>query len=254
VYFGPRYSFRPQPSPNSGKGYTIFESRYYRESYKLPQAQALIEAHVQALGENIVMMAKSMNSNIFNFLGPEVCSKNIWTQGYPSSKQEKRGKKVCPVLAFANDPHVDKCDLLSEDLQKEWMTEVTATLSNSDDPFANQVCKKLVELKNSFGLGLPTTCGYIYCHQNEQDVGRDSIQQYFAYDGLGISVPIVDASVHHFYGWAFVHRTSLCLRILENKVYSRNNKEHADFILAAWGRSGGSAEAESNAGTRRRRR
>ena len=57
-----------------------------------------------------------------------------------------------------------------------------------------------------------------------------------------------------FYGWAFVHRTSLCLRILENKVYSRNNKEHADFILAAWGRSGGSAEAESNAGTRRRRR
>jgi hypothetical protein len=50
-------------------------------------------------------------------------------------------------------------------------------------------------------------------HENEQEEeGTDSIQQYFAYyDGLGVSVPIVDASVlHHFYGWAFVHRTSLC--------------------------------------------
>jgi hypothetical protein len=66
-----RYSFRPRPSPtNSGKRQKIFESRYYGESYKLPQTQAIIEARVEALGENIVTMAKSMNSNIFNFLGP----------------------------------------------------------------------------------------------------------------------------------------------------------------------------------------
>jgi hypothetical protein len=78
------------------------------------------------------------------------------------------------------------------------MAEVTDMLLNSEDPFANQVCKELVELKNTFGLGLPTTCGYIYCHENEQDIGRDSIQKYFAYNGLGILVPIVDASVHHF--------------------------------------------------------
>jgi hypothetical protein len=45
------------------------------------------------------------------------------------------------------------------------------------------------------------------------------------------------------------------LRLLENKAYSQNNsKEQRDFILAAWGRSGGSAEAESNDGMRRRRR
>jgi hypothetical protein len=30
-------------------------------------------------------------------------------------------------------------------------------------------------------------------------------------------------------------------------------KEQKDFVLVAWGRSGGSSEAESNAGTRRRR-
>jgi hypothetical protein len=70
--------------------------RFYGESYKLPQTQAIIEARVEALGENIVMMAKSMNSNIFNFLGPEVCSKNIWTQGYPFPKQgnEERRRNV----------------------------------------------------------------------------------------------------------------------------------------------------------------
>jgi hypothetical protein len=40
-------------------------------------------------------------------------------------KTGERGKKECPVLAFANDPHVDNCDLLSDILQREWMTEVT---------------------------------------------------------------------------------------------------------------------------------
>ena len=114
-----------------------------------------------------MMMAKSMKSNIFNFLGPEVCSKNILTQGYPSTKQGKRHKKGCAVLAFANDPHVDKCDLLSDDIQSEWMTEVTDMLSKSEEsevgPFVHRVCKKVVELKNTFGLGLPTTCVYAYC-------------------------------------------------------------------------------------------
>ena len=253
VCFGPRCSNRPKPSPNSGTGENIYESSYYRQSYELPQAQAIIEAQVDALGGNIVMLARSVNSNIFNFLGPEVCSKNIWTQGYPSSKQGKRGKKQCPVLGFANDPHLDKCDLLSEELQMKWMLEVNEVLFNSKDPFAKQVCEKLVDLQESLGLGLPTTCGCICCHENEQDAGCDSIQQHFACDGLGISVPIVDLSVHHFYGWAFVHRTSLCLRILDNTVYTRNSEEKKDFVLAAWGRSGGSAEATRNAGTRRRR-
>jgi hypothetical protein len=80
--------------------------RFYGESYKLPQTQAIIEAHVEALGENMFGHCDDgkvyMNSNIFNFLGPEVRSKNIWTQGYPFWKQRKRGKKKeCPVLAFA---------------------------------------------------------------------------------------------------------------------------------------------------------
>ena len=261
VYFGARYSSRPRPSPNSGTGPNIYESRYYRESYQLAQVQAIIEACVEGLGRNIVTMAKTMNTNIFNFLGPDVCSKNIWTQGYPSKKVGKRHKKGLAVLAFANDPHVDKCDLLSDDIQVEWMREVTAMLlkplskpEESGCPFAHKVCKKLVELKNTFGLGLPTTCGYAYCHENKEDVGSDSVQQYFAYDGLGISVPIVDGSVHHFYGWAFVHRTSLCLRIFKDIVYYSNSRERKDFILAAWGRSGGSSEAKRNAGTRKRRR
>ena len=257
VYFGARHSSRPRPSPNSGKGPTIYDSRYYRESYQVAQVQAIIEATVDGLGGNIVMMAKAMNPHIFNFLGPEVCSKNIWTQGYPSSQQGKRRKKGCAVLAFANDPHVDKCDLLADDIQMEWMTEVTEMLSISEGTvgqFAHRVCKKLLELKNTFGLGLPTTCGYAYCHESKEEAGSESIQQYFVYDGLGISVPIVDGSVHHFYGWAFVHRTSLCLRVFKDIVYSRNTQEEKDFILAAWGRSGGSSEAKSNAGTRRRRR
>jgi hypothetical protein len=254
VYFGARYSSRPRPSPNSGEGENIHDSRYYRQSYKRPETQAIIEARVDALGGNIVTMAKSMNPNIFNFLGADVCSKNIWTQGYPFSKQGKRGKKDCPVLGFANDAHIDNCDLLKDALEMEWMEEVTDKLSTTKDCSALTICNKIVELKNTFGLGLPTTCGYAYCHENEEDAGSDSIQQYFAYDGLGISVPIIDASVHHFYGWAFVHRTSLCLRILENTVYSRNTKEEKDFILAAWGRSGGSSEATKNARTRKRRK
>ena len=268
VYFGARYSSRPRPSPNSGSGPNIYESRYYRESYKLAQVQSIIEACVEGLGRNIVTMAKTMNTNIFNFLGPEVCSKNIWTQGYPSTTVGKRRKKGLAVLAFANDPHVDKGDLLSDEIQGEWMVEVSDMLSKSDmlsvpeelskseeseyRPFVHKVCTKLVELKNTFGLGLPTTCGYAYCYENEEDVGRDSVQQYFAYDGLGIAVPIVDGSVHHFYGWAFVHRTSLCLRIFEDRVYYCNTKEQNDFILAAWGRSGGSSEAKRNGGTRKR--
>ena len=127
----------------------------------------------------------------------------------------------------------------------------------SEGPFVHKVCnKKLVELKNIFGLGLPNTCGYSNCHEKKEDAGSsDSVKQHFAYNGLGISVPIVDGSVHHFYACQYgQHRTSLCLRVFKNIVYSRNTKEQKDFILAAWGRSGGSAEAKRNAGTRKRRR
>jgi hypothetical protein len=48
---GARCSFRPRPSPDSGKGRTIFESSCHRESCKLPQTQSIIEACVKALGE-----------------------------------------------------------------------------------------------------------------------------------------------------------------------------------------------------------
>jgi hypothetical protein len=79
------------------------------------------------------------------------------TQGCPSSKKLKRRKKACAVLAFANDPHLDKCDLLSDELQTSWATEVTDMLSSSEDPFVIQICNKILELKNTFGLGLPAT-------------------------------------------------------------------------------------------------
>jgi hypothetical protein len=194
-----------------------------------------------------------MNPNVMHFVGTELCTKNIWTHGYSTSQTGGKNHSS-PLLAFANDSHQDHCDILSSTLKADWMKEVNKVKENTNDPFKWKVCSKIQEMDATVGMGLPTTSAYRYCWQNEHLDNNNSIEQYFACDSLGICVRICNASAHHFYGWSFVHRTSLlCVRIDGNDVLVKNVASDADdFILSAWGQAGGNAEATVNEGTRRR--
>lgn len=191
VYFGKRYSARPLPTPNCGPGMSA-GSNYYRQSYRQPHVQAVIQSRIQGLGYHAVSFAKRVNPTIMAFIGTELCTKNIWTQGYgsPSSVQQNQRKpNTCAVLAFANASHKDKCDLLSTAVQDKWMEEVKNTVKVENDPFIKNVCYKIEEIKDTIGLGLPTTCAYMYCWENEP-MEEEQIEQYFSYGCLGICVPI----------------------------------------------------------------
>lgn len=65
--------------------------------------------------------------------------------------------------------------------------------------------------------------------------------------GLGACVPLVDFISHNFYGHRFVHNTSLCLALDEEKrVWISNKPDPVCGYLFAWG-GGGKAKQRNQA-------
>jgi hypothetical protein len=60
---------------------------------------------------------------------------------------------------------------------------------------------------------------------------------------------IVHNSVHHFLAWTFPHFTPV-VRVDSDLIYIFNNNTDIDFILAAWGTSGGNVESRMTASDR----
>ena len=251
-YNGIRESSRPLISPTCGRKY-IKGSCYYRQTWKCPDKQAALEKKIGGLAGAVKQLAKEMNPNIFPFIGEDLCTRVIWTQGNATSTTGARKADPLPVLAFSNDCHIDP-DNLDDDMTSRWMEEVTNTSQATKNEYTRRVCTKLEEMQDTIGLGLPTTCGYRFCWQNQGPESRDgSIHQYFAYNSFGICVRVRNYSAHHFYGWAFPHQTSFCIRLLDNAVVVKNAVLSSDdFILSAWGDNGGPKDARANESTRRR--
>ena len=146
---------------------------------------------------------------------------------------------------FANSEHVDKCDELSKALiyYYEWWKRTGKKIGKRN---ANVYLRRLMKYD---GFCLPTTCGYQFVFESDQDELGLVPVQYFTLDGLGLAVRVKHGMGHHFLGAAFAHRTCLCLcelrkdskkRYNDKRIYASNS--HDNFQVFAWGRSGGSPQ------------
>ena len=102
-----------------------------------------------------------------------------------------------------------------------------------------------LKVLNSGLFCIPTTCAYQFVYGSESAREELSPSQYFALNGIGIALKIVDGIGHHFLGATVSHRSCLCIcRNIDGLVCSRN--EDNNFLVVGWGACGGNDEAESD--------
>jgi hypothetical protein len=95
--------------------------------------------------------------------------------------------------------------------------------------------KKIIRLKDEFGLGMCTSCGYNFVnYENDcHTLDCNFILLYFF-------TPITEKSMTTFLGWTFPHCTAVPI-LYENgciRLSNKNKQKHPVFVTA-WGNSGG---------------
>ena len=191
--------------------------------------------------ERVLAAAKKYNNPYIQFVGDKTCNRLIWTQGAKErnithmtscgdmihSKESLVGKCV----GFFNKFHVDKQDRVSSD--KMWVAFYEKIKNYSNLPAS----KKISEMRDLIGFGLPTTCGYNFITNN---VEENLIEGWFLMGRM--AVPLVEGAVHHFLGWSFPHCTSVPYIRRRNTVFTLNAFDEESYVVA-WGSSGGSSHA-----------
>ena len=107
---------------------------------------------------------------------------------------------------------------------------------------ANHVIGKFRQIDSMFGIGLPTTCGYVHVVPEKNDI----VEINSSFIQMNFAISITNKVMHHMYAWTFPHATALTIALTsESKVlvHSGTTREHS-LNVAAWGNSGGSKHAE----------
>ena len=246
AFFGPRYSHRPLMNPNYGEGPTKFSMDYYRQTFSNPEILLQTRPKIIHAAKEALNVTRFINSNYMEFVGYNTCKKVIWTSGYVERKkttinsrneikETKKKKNYCP-FGFANTPHKDMKDKVHE-------KTVSLDMQNLNKLKQGSVTDYINRIQARYGIGIPTTCGYQYCG----DTTDMHIEAMFAV--LIFAQDIVHNSVHHFLAWTFPHFTPV-VRVDSDLIYVFNNNTDIDFILAAWGTSGGNEESRMTASDR----
>jgi hypothetical protein len=102
----------------------------------------------------------------------------------------------------------------------------------------------LMRIQKLIKIGLPTTCGYQHVGVcKDYKVRARFVQSIF-------SLPLHHNSMHHFFGWSFIHFT--VIPILEGiRVWCTTLNSNIQFLIAAWGSSGGPSEEKAKREKRR---
>ena len=228
LYVNRRESNRPNPSPLVSEC-SIQDHQYWRQTQTPLLVQPILEKRLHHLTHNARRIFQKLNPPMFDMFS-DSCQKQIVTTG-----RQPNGNKYS-LLAFANTSHVDKCDELTIE-QTEDLLKV-----NSESVEPNHVKAFIPKLIRFEGFCLPTTCAYQFLFKNEPN---GKIEQYFSLEGLGLAMELQHGIGHHFLGSSFAHRTCVCTRTFNNGDVSIS-KHNDDFLLFAWGRSGGLAEHDRN--------
>jgi hypothetical protein len=232
LYFGPRRSERPRCSPDSGPGEDHSGRSYYSETFNISAHTVPLMNKIRNAATKTTSYAATIAPNYLAMTGIHTCDRLIWTQGTigPTGTGPK-------CISFSNFPHVDSMDKASEAHQQMWLAEIAKIMGTTE----SDSYKKIKQMKDRFGLGLPTTCGYNYVGST-----GETNEVVASFGVMGFAVPLTHKRVHHFYGWAFLHFT--CLSYLMNyeekiiRLFNSNSEDEEPFVIAAWGDSGGNSQ------------
>ena len=249
TYFGNHYNKRVIDRPETQPG-TRFHDHYGRQTDKYQQMIPLCQKFIYAQARRVREEAQTMNKNYMLFVGYDTCNRIIWTQGidHPGkfiSNNDGHQNQRC--ISFANKLHIDKCDVIKQETTEKWfewleMLKRTKCEDEETKQAANYVIGKFRDLGKTFGIGLPTTCGYSHVTTNKSSI----IEINSSFIQMNFAMKISNKSMHHMYAWAFPHATALAIAVTSgSKILVHNEKSQAFSVnVAAWGNSGGFKHAE----------
>jgi hypothetical protein len=239
VFVGPRRAAFVSQSPDHGTGENLSRRGFYRESWGFPLHRALLQRLIFGAATQAILEAERLNESYILMVGRETCDRCIWTQGFSKRRVQTVEKTKLvewkdPALGFFNSPHKDQCDRVSTDQELFFLNQV------GENSFAREKAKNIMD---TIHIGLPTTCGYNLIGSTN---GYNPLVMFGV---MGFAVPIQHQSVHHFFGWSFMHYTAVPMLVQKNKVRVSNleskHPQEPTFFVGAWGCFGGSKEARA---------
>ena len=110
-----------------------------------------------------------------------------------------------------------------------------------------RIANYIDKISNTVGMGLQTTCGYNFVGTIP---ANSTLSAYFSQ--MDFCIPLRHNMGQQFLGHTFAHCTSLPVIIQSTRDGTqykiRNQKEEEDFIIAAWGGTGGRTEGARRQG------
>jgi hypothetical protein len=182
-----------------------------------------IRAKMNELSNDVRDFARDVNPDLMKMVG-RICTRQILTTG-----NVPEGSRI-PTRGFMCSSHVDTVDRLSPIQVTEWR--------QTADSRRWRHCQKLLRHQD---FCLPTTCGYQFVFDSEEAKRNLTPFAFFGMEGLGMAVQIEHGTAHHFMGAMFSHQTCLPVCRGPNGNFNANNNNN-DFLIMAWGTSGGRRE------------
>jgi hypothetical protein len=240
-----RDTWRPHPSPFTAANEVALQ-QYFNNDQRNDLYHAMVRRIMNELSSNIQQCARLVNPALMNLVD-DTCDRGILTTGSlprgknlnlppleertPLDPPDHKRFSNTPTYGFVNTSHVDTNDKLTKSQAKEWQ----GICQDKNWILSEKLCK-------FHHFCLPTTCGYQFCFSSENDKQDLQIQAFFSMEGLGLAVTLEDGLFHHFMAGIFSHRTCLPTARKLHKISCHNNDE---FLLVAWGTSGGSKEVRA---------
>ena len=242
---GPRYSGRPRPSPVIQDKTKLQFCDFHRQDWKSQEAMYLLRKKVCYGAERIRQRSVALNPGYMHLVGCHCCGRQLLTSGFYKEIRDGKGH----TIGFVNSLHDDTCNLIKKNLVALYIRKFTEDINNCKKYYHSKkkkLIKKVKEINNLIGLGLPTTCAYnIISDVNLLKVARLS-SLFVMFD---FAMTLSHKTVHNFFGWAFSHCTALPILIFHDGIVHVSNdgvEEKHCIIVFAWGSEGGKAESRFN--------
>ena len=236
-YLCKRYSNRPHPGPFVDER-EIQYHEYRNCKQKMDLLASYIKKKVRELRNNVNKFAGECNPYCMRLQAPYQI-KGIVTGGarpcrrkstYTQSPNIKSIDSLTAayarycVIGYSCESHCDGKDAPHKAKLKEWKK-----LAKEKE------WKYVAKFLESPYFSLATTCGYQFTYRTDEARSNMSISAFFAMDGLGLAMPLVDGIAHHFYASEFSHRTCvpLCARRDDGLVSPFNYDDNV--MILAWG-------------------
>ena len=239
-YFGHHYNKRVIDRPETQPG-TRFHDHYGRQTDKYQEMIPICQKYIYAQARRVREEAQKMNNNYMLFVGYDTCDRIIWTQGINHNGKlvNNNGNQNQRCISFANKFHIDKCDIIKNETTKkwfDWLNQLKNTTCKDEERkmSASHVIGKFKELETTFGIGLPTTCGYSHVTADESNI----VEINSSFIQMNFAMKIFNSSMHHMYAWTFPHATALTIAVTSDSkvlVHSGGSQEYS-VNVAAWGK------------------